>query len=55
VELLFQLEKEFGLRIDIEDLDLDDLRTLERIARLIADHAAAKARDPDDPAARVPT
>ena len=35
VELLFQLESEFGIRIAIEDIDLEDLRTLERIARLV--------------------
>jgi len=36
VELLFQLEQEFGLRIKIDNIDLDDLRTLKRIARLVA-------------------
>ena len=36
VELLFQLEQEFELRIRIDDIDLADLRTLARIARLIA-------------------
>lgn len=41
VELLFQLEQHFGLRIKIEDLDLDDLRTLARIARLVAANGGA--------------
>jgi len=36
VELLVQLEQCFGLRIKIDDIDLDDLRTLKRIARLVA-------------------
>lgn len=36
VELLAQLERQFGLRIHIDDLELDDLRTLARIARLIS-------------------
>ena len=36
VELLMQLEQHFGLRIKIDDIDLDDLRTLARIARLVA-------------------
>lgn len=40
VELLVQLEQRFGLRIAIDDIDLDDLRTLGRIARLIARTAA---------------
>ena len=36
VELLLQLEQHFGFRIKIDDIDLDDLRTLSRIARLVA-------------------
>ena len=36
VELLAQLERQFGFRIKLEDIDLDDLRTLARIARLVA-------------------
>jgi methoxymalonate biosynthesis acyl carrier protein len=36
VELLLQLEKRFGCRIDIHDLELDDFRTLNSIARLVA-------------------
>jgi acyl carrier protein len=36
VELLAQLEQHFGLRLRIDDLELDDLRTLERIARMVA-------------------
>ena len=36
VELLVQLEQRFGLRIKVEDIDLDDLRTLARLARLVA-------------------
>jgi acyl carrier protein len=35
VELLLQLEQRFGLRIAIDDIELDDLRTLARLARLI--------------------
>ena len=36
VQLLFELEQRFGLRIKLEDIDLDDLRTLSRIAGLVA-------------------
>jgi methoxymalonate biosynthesis acyl carrier protein len=36
VELLLQLEKRFGCRIDIDDIELDDFRTLDSIARLVA-------------------
>jgi D-alanine--poly(phosphoribitol) ligase subunit 2 len=41
VELLFQLEQHFGLRVSIEDIDLEDLRTLARIARLVAANGGA--------------
>lgn len=36
VELLYQLEQHFGLRVDIDRIELDSLRTLERIAGLVA-------------------
>lgn len=36
VELLLQLEKRFGLRVDMEDLDFDHLRSLAAIAALVA-------------------
>jgi D-alanine--poly(phosphoribitol) ligase subunit 2 len=43
VELLMQLEQRFGFRVKVEDINLDDLRTLERIARLVATGGAATA------------
>lgn len=36
VELLLQLEQRFDLRLALDDIDLEDLRTLGRLARLIA-------------------
>lgn len=36
VELLVHLEEEFGRRIDIEELDLDDFRTVAKIARVLS-------------------
>ena len=36
VELLLQLEQNFNLCIKIDHIDLEDLRTLARIARLVA-------------------
>ncbi|MGH8263595.1 MAG: acyl carrier protein [Steroidobacterales bacterium] len=36
VELLHQLERRFGLKLRIEEIDLDDLRSLARIARLVS-------------------
>jgi D-alanine--poly(phosphoribitol) ligase subunit 2 len=44
VELLLQLERRFGLRVKVEDINLDDLRTLERIARLVAGNGGATAK-----------
>lgn len=35
VELLMQLEQDFGFKVDIESIDLDNLRTLEKIADLV--------------------
>ncbi len=43
VELLLQLERRFGFRVKVEDINLDDLRTLARIARLVAAGGAATA------------
>ncbi len=55
VELLFELEQRFGFRIKIETIDLDDLRTLSRIARLVAANGEAAqsvaARSSSDTAA----
>ena len=45
VELLLQLEQNFNLRIKIDDIDLEDLRTLARIARLVAANGGG-ATDP---------
>jgi acyl carrier protein len=36
VELLLHIEGSLGCRLPLEDIDLDDLRSLNRIARLIA-------------------
>ena len=44
VELLVQLEQNFDLRIKIDDIDLEDLRSLARIARLVdANREAARS------------
>ena len=40
VELLVQLERRFGFKIKIDDIDLEDLRTLAGIARLVAARTA---------------
>lgn len=41
IELLVQLERRFSVQISIESIDLENLRTLARIAELVASHARA--------------
>ena len=36
VELLLHIEGSLGCRIDLEQIDLDDLRSVNRIARVIS-------------------
>jgi acyl carrier protein len=36
VELLLHIEGSLGCRIDLEQIDLDDLRSVNRIARMIS-------------------
>jgi len=36
VQLLLHVEQELGHRIPLDEIDLDDLRSLERLARVIA-------------------
>jgi len=43
VDLLLLIEEHFGRRISIETIDLEDLRTLTRLARLLGTPAATTA------------
>ncbi len=36
VEFLAHLEQEFGVRVSLEDLEIDHFRTIARIARFVA-------------------
>ena len=38
VELLLQIEASLGFRLVLEEIDLDDLRSVKRIARLLTAH-----------------
>ena len=38
VELLLQLEGNFGFTVAMEELDIDDLRTVQRIAAYVSRH-----------------
>ena len=42
VELLLRLEQTFGVQISVDNLELDDFRTLDSIARFIALHSMAE-------------
>ena len=41
VELLVQLEKRFGLRVELDDVDVDQFRSLAAIAAFIAERRGA--------------
>jgi methoxymalonate biosynthesis acyl carrier protein len=36
IELLVEVEREFGIQLDLEELDIDDFRTPRRIARVVS-------------------
>ena len=41
VDMLFHIEQLFGVRLELETLGLDDLRTVGRLAAAVAARAAA--------------
>lgn len=41
VDLLMALEQEFGLSVGVDDLDLDNFRTIEQIASFVDERRAA--------------
>ncbi len=45
VELLAAIEVEFGIQIPLDEIEIDRIRTLERLAELVADSAAVEATD----------
>lgn len=36
IELLVEVEREFGVQLDLEELDIDDFRTSRRIAGVVS-------------------
>jgi D-alanine--poly(phosphoribitol) ligase subunit 2 len=38
VELLVQLEQQFGIKVSFEDLELDTFRSIKKIAEFVANH-----------------
>ena len=47
VELLLQIEEVFGLRIAVDAIDLDDLRSLSRLARVVVNPSGGFRRAPE--------
>jgi len=45
VELLVQLEVEFGIRVSMEDLEIDNFRSTARIGEFIARHNGLNAKE----------
>jgi acyl carrier protein len=43
VELLVQIEQQFGLRVELEQIEIDDLRSVRGIARMIGNAAPGAA------------
>lgn len=43
IQLLVNLEEYFGIRIPMEELEIEDLRSIESIARLVDNHRLANA------------
>ena len=41
VEMLFQLEQEFGVNVSIDDLDIENFRTIDRIARFLSERSGS--------------
>lgn len=48
VDLLLHLEREFGVRVALDDLEFDHFRSIERIAEFVANRVAG----PEDTAPR---
>jgi methoxymalonate biosynthesis acyl carrier protein len=53
VELLLLLEQQLGFRVPIDQLELDDLRSIARLARLVVPSAAAADPSPAHPPSRA--
>jgi acyl carrier protein len=43
VELLVHLEEEFGRRVSLDELELEDLRSIDRIARVMSRNGSGPA------------
>jgi methoxymalonate biosynthesis acyl carrier protein len=48
VELLVQLEQKFGTKVNLNDLELDNFRSIDRIAQFVMQQSARKRRPQPD-------
>lgn len=46
VELLFEIEQRFGVDLALDDLDIENFRTLERLAAVVESRDAATGSTP---------
>jgi acyl carrier protein len=51
VQLLFDLERRFGVTIPLEELEIDDFRSIHSIARLVQARCSAKGNEQNTRAA----
>jgi methoxymalonate biosynthesis acyl carrier protein len=51
MQLVAFVEKEFGIKVEDEDLDLDNFRSINAISSLVARKSGGAAAAPGDPAA----
>jgi methoxymalonate biosynthesis acyl carrier protein len=51
VELLLQLEREFGVTTSVEDLEIDNFKSIARIADFVMKRVASSPDVPNQPAA----
>jgi Acyl carrier protein len=45
VEFLFQVEQQFGVRVSLDETDLENFRSIESIAMMVASHRGNGRRD----------
>jgi acyl carrier protein len=43
VELLFEIERQFQIELQLDELDVENFRTVERICELVARHGGVEA------------
>ncbi|SRR5579883_976770 len=55
IQLLVHLEERFGVKIPLDEVDIEDLRSISSIARLVENQRSAQRAAVDGPATRNAT